>query len=55
MWKNIQLPVLGIILAGSIGVGVKCFKRNNLLFVEICQTNVLKIDSYKVCLPRNAS
>lgn len=55
MWENIQLPLLGIILAVSIVVGVKCFMRNNLLFVEVCQTNVLEIDVYKVCLPRNAS
>lgn len=51
MWKNVQLPLLGIILAVSIVVGVKCFMRNNLLFVAICQTNVLKIDVIRfVCL-----
>ncbi len=52
MWKNILLPVLGIILAVGIVVGVKCFMRNNLLFVEIYQKCVDKIDCYKVCLPR---
>jgi len=29
-------------LAGSTVVSVKCFMRNNLLFVEICWTNAIK-------------
>jgi len=51
MWENIQLPVLGIMLAVNISVGVKLLYVKLLFFIEICRADAFKLSIW----PKNGA